>query len=273
MPIEPIADGLVIPEVGAWAKRKYHYLGRYLEAFTTAMRSKWREMHYVDLFAGPGFASIRHTNELVLGSPLIAAGLKHPFSCMHLCDQDKNNCDAIRARIAVHAPNQQVRVLCNDANKVIDELLHPIPRRNALCMTFIDPFGLHLELDTIKAIAELRSDLIVLLADNMDALRNWAKYYYNNPNSNLDRLLGEPGWRDEFVKSPSSRLAERLRSRFVQRLREMGYAHFASLSVQNSMDRDIYSLVYATRSEAGIKIWNGISSIDQAGQRNLPFAE
>lgn len=78
--IEPCDDGLFIGEVGPWAKDKYYFLDRYLRAFTIAMRQKWvGKLHYVDLFAGPGFHRIRNTDTVIAGSPVIAANVPYPF--------------------------------------------------------------------------------------------------------------------------------------------------------------------------------------------------
>lgn len=85
-------------------------------------------------------------------------------------------------------------VVCGDANEHISHLLDRVPPKDALCVAFADPFGLHLDFSTVRHIADRRCDLIILLADNMDALRNWATYYDDNPDSTLDRFMGEPGW-------------------------------------------------------------------------------
>jgi hypothetical protein len=51
----PEDDGLYIPEVGAWSADKHHFLRRYIDAFTTAMKGKkWDGLHYIDLFASAG---------------------------------------------------------------------------------------------------------------------------------------------------------------------------------------------------------------------------
>lgn len=270
MSIEAIDDGLALPDVGAWCNRKYHFLGRYLDAFTTAMRDKWSEIHYLDLFAGAGFARTRQSGDLVVGSPLLAASQRFPFTGLHLCERSPANAAALRDRLKRFAPQAKARVLEGDANQLVDELTKPIPKKGALCVTFADPYGLHLDFETVRAVARLQSDLVILFADNMDALRNWAAYYYDDPNSNLDRFLGETGWREEARTKPTDQLADRLRRRYEERLRqELGYTKFASLQVQNSRDRDIYTLLYATRSPTGIKIWNNTSMIDEKGQRSL----
>lgn len=270
----PTEDGLAIPSVGPWSKRKYHFLSRYLSAFTMAMRNKWPELHYVDLFAGAGLARIRDTNELVFGSPILAATTPVPFTQIHACDRDIENVKALQARLSRLSLPNPPRVIHGDANEKIVDLLARIPHRGALCMSFADPFGLHLDFSTVEAVSKLNGDLVLLFADNMDALRNWAAYYKSNPQSTLDRFMGEPGWRDLLETVGADQAASRLRKRYEDRLRERcRYSFFAYQRVQNSRDRDIYTLVYATKAKAGIKIWNNVAGIDEQGQRSFVFNE
>jgi len=71
---KPEDDGLVIPEVGEWSREKHHFLLRYIDAFTTAMRPKrWNGLYYIDLFAGAGIERLKRPARLDWGSPLIAA--------------------------------------------------------------------------------------------------------------------------------------------------------------------------------------------------------
>jgi three-Cys-motif partner protein len=265
--LELSEDGFALPEVGPWARRKYHYLGRYLDAFTTSMRKKWPAIHYIDLFAAAGLARIKGSSEIVMTSGALAASVTHPFTGLHLCDKEPANVAALQHRLK---DAKQLRVVSGDANLVVDELIRPIPRRGALCVTFADPFGLHLDFETVKKIAAIQSDLVILLADNMDALRNWSTYYAANPDSNLDRFMGEPGWRNVLASTASDKQAQALRERYQERLRTAcGYEHFAHERVQNASGRDIYILLYASRHPTGLKIWHGVSKIDEGGQRKL----
>ncbi len=265
----PMDDGLEMPDVGAWAKRKYHFLSRYLTLFSTGMKNKWRERHFIDLFAGAGLARLRNKDEVVLTSSLIAADMKDPFTFIHSCDANASNCSALTARLQKIRAATTFRVIQGDANDRIDEILKPVPTRGALCVTLADPFGLHLNFATVEKIGKLNSDLIILLADNMDAVRNWSAYYAANPSSNLDRFMGEPGWRDHFAKSPSDKLAQSFRTRYQERLKSVGYSHFDSCQVQNDDGRDIYSLLYASRSPVGLSFWQKAQSVDEHGQRGL----
>lgn len=270
---EPVDDGLTIPEVGLWAKRKYHFLGRYLTAFTTAMRNKqWKGLHYIDLFCGAGIARIRDSGELVWSSAMLAAQVQVPFDGLHLCDAEESNIVAIEARLRAMQCSVPWTTVAGDANANIEKLVAGIPK-NALCVAFVDPYGLHFDFDTAKLLSQrVRADLIVLLADNMDALRNWKAYYDKNPLSNLDCFLGTSAWRDVFKSLPEDRHAQVLRELYQKQLETLGYKCFEFEAVQNSSDRDIYKLLYASRVEIGAQIWRRISSIDEGGQRRL-FSE
>lgn len=138
-------------------------------------------------------------------------------------------------------------------------------------MAFADPFGLHLDFETVCKLAECRCDLIILLADNMDALRNWATYYMDNPDSTLDRFMGEQGWRELLSGTSTDRQARALRERYQSRLGELGYKHFAHERVQNSRGHDIYTLLYSSRSKVGLKFWHEAAKVDEGGQRRLEF--
>jgi three-Cys-motif partner protein len=267
--IVPAEDGLVTPEVGQWSRRKYHFLGRYLRAFNTAMREKWPRRFYIDLFAGAGFARIKGTSEVVASSAVLAANVEHRFTEMRLCDRSVANGEALRERLGSARSATPFRVIAGDANDKIGELLAGIPTRGALSVTFADPFGLHLDFETVRQIAAVRSDLIILLADNMDALRNWATYYFNNPESSLDRFMGESGWRDLLAQTPSERQATALRTRYEARLQSLGYQEFSFERVQNETGRDIYTLLFASRHAAGKRIWDNVSKVDESGQRRL----
>lgn len=232
------------------------------------MKKKWPERHFIDLFAGAGFARIRGTGEVVAGSPVIAANVPDAFSALHLCEQDDARFEALAHRVNADTAKTKVNHVRGDANAVVAQIVCGIPSR-ALCITFADPFGLHLDWETISAIAKLKTDLIVLFADNMDALRNWAAYYDKNPDSNLDRFMGEPGWRNLLESTPRENQADRLRARYLERLKSVGFVFSDTERVANDQDHDIYSLVYVSGNERGLDFWNKARRIEESGQRKL----
>lgn len=263
-------DGLVLPEVGPWAKRKYHFLARYLHLFSTGMKNKWPERHYIDLFASAGFAQIEGSNKILMSSACIAANVPDKFTRIHCCELDPELFGALGSRLARFPQPTPPKLHNGDANKQIGTILDYVPDRGALCVTFVDPCKLSdLSFGTIRAIANKRSDLIILLPDSMDALRNWYAYYLNSPNSSLDRFMGSRGWRQVLLKAPEDRRVECLNQYYQDQLRSLGYKFFARKRVHNTHGVAIYSLVYASQSKVGLQFWDKASAVDEGGQHEL----
>ena len=269
----PENDGLYIPPpVGEWSRAKHHFLWRYLNAFTTAMKDKeWSGLHYIDLFAGAGIEEIRGSGELTWGSPLLAAQATHPFTRIHLCEKRRRRYDALAKRMHRIQHEVSPQIIHGDANANIDEVVAEIPPR-ALSLAFMDPYGLHLHFSTVKALAARRADLIVFFPDRLDALRNW-KIYDTKPNSNLDRFLGEGvDWRAGLLETPKDRWAEVLRNLYVGQLRTLGYEHFEYERVFAER-KPLYLLIFCSHHEAGARIWRGVAAIKPDAQRSFDFGD
>ena len=134
----PQDDELYIPTVGEWSSDKHHFLMRYIDAFTTAMKDKkWEGLHYIDLFAGAGIEKLEYSNKLDWGSPMIAAQAPYPFDSLHLCEINIKKFNALKVRISQIKSNSQV--LHGDANNVIDDIVKSIPPRSlSLVLHFIN---------------------------------------------------------------------------------------------------------------------------------------
>lgn len=265
----PEDDGLEIAEVGPWSRDKHHFLGRYLDAFTTAMKDKrWSGLYYIDLFAGPGICRIKGTNELIWGSPLIAAQAPHPFDGLFFCDAKRKNCKALSRRIeSVNASGRSV-IMCEDANTAVKEIVKRIPDRS-LSLAFLDPFGLQLEFETIRKLSERRCDLIIFFPDHLDALRNCEQFYEANPSSNLDKYLGPSvDWRAVLHGQPRHKWATLLREKYVDQLRSLGYKEFDPKRI-SAHGRPLYLLIYCSRHAIGVAIWRRTSRDEASGQRGL----
>ena len=265
----PEDDDLIIPEVGEWSRDKHYFLRRYIDAFTTAMKDKgWSGLHYIDLFAGAGIERLRDSRQLDWGSALIAAQAPNPFDGLHFCERAPEKHHALQRR--VHQIRPDAHVLSGDANEKVGEVLLRIPQRS-LSLAFLDPYGLHLDFETLRALSRRKVDLIVFFPDRVDALRNYKAYYWENPDSNLDRVLG-PGadWRAVRDQRPDHEWAESLRCLYEQQIRTLGYTEFEyeRISVKRQF---LYRLIFCSRHKAGAKIWRGIAEHKPDGQRILDF--
>jgi three-Cys-motif partner protein len=203
---------------------------------------------------------------------VLAATVPDAFTRLHLCDEDEHNVRALRHRLRDASLPMPPAIFHGDANSQIGGILRQIPGEGTISVVFADPYGLHLDFESVRQIAARRCDLIVLLADNMDALRNWAAYYITNPNSPLDRFMGEPGWREQLLSATSDRHVQIIRTRYVDRLRgELGYKFFDLERIKNDRGSDIYTLVYASKHKLGLKFWSEAGRIGVDKQRRLNF--
>ncbi|MCP4708636.1 MAG: three-Cys-motif partner protein TcmP [Planctomycetes bacterium] len=267
----PQDDGLLIPTVGEWSRDKHYFLKRYIDGFTNSMKDKnWSGLHYIDLFAGAGIERLETSNKLDWGSPLIAAQAQHPFDCLHLCEKDVKLYEALEKRISNFTSD--CKVFHGDANDKIHEIVKNIPRRS-LSLAFLDPFGLHLDYETLCVLNNIIADLIVFFPDRLDALRNWEHYYFKNPNSNLDRCFGKGAdWRSIMNDTLPENRAQILRDLYIKQIEKLGYSEFEYERI-SAQGRPLYRLIFCSRHEVAAKIWRGILSKKPNGQKTFDFKD
>src|SRR5277367_670811 len=97
-------DGLMTPEVGAWAETKYRLLALYYELFSTGMKNKWDQRVYIDLYAGGGYSRIQGTGRFLKGSPIIALTVTRPFDKYIFCEGREDLLGVLKARVQRIAP-------------------------------------------------------------------------------------------------------------------------------------------------------------------------
>jgi three-Cys-motif partner protein len=265
----PKDDGLLIPAVGEWSHDKHYFLTRYIDAFTTAMKNKkWAGLHYIDLFAGAGIEKLETSEKLEWGSAMIAAQAGNRFTQLHLCEMDERKYEALELRVHKTSPNAQI--LNGDANEKITEIVRQIPS-GTLSLAFLDPYGLHIEFETLKILSGVRADLIILFPDHLDVLRNWEHNYFDNPDSNLDKCLGVGAdWRAEINNTPRERRAEVLRDLYVSQIKTLGYTNFEPERITMA-GHPLYVLIFCSRNDIAAKLWQGISQVKPDKQRTFKF--
>lgn len=207
-------DGLLTPEVGEWAERKYKLVGGYCEIFTTGMRNKWKSLIYIDLFAGAGYARIKKTNKIIMSSALIALSVNYKFNKYIFCEEDPVKMEALQLRVKRHFPEVNVEFVLGDSNVNVEKVVTLISKEpsggGCLSFCFMDPFSLNLKFQTIEKLSIVgKIDFLILLALLMDANRNFI-YYIEENSKKIDFFLGDTNWRvpfkaneirpDEFIK-------------------------------------------------------------------------
>ena len=266
----PEDDGLFIPDVKAWSADKHHFLRRYMDAFTQAMKAKaWDSLHYIDLFAGAGIERVEDKG-LDWGSPLIAAQLPVRFHQLHLVDSSPRKLEALTRRLQRFQQPTNPQLILGDANKCVGDVISQVPS-GALSLAFLDPYGLHLHYETLKTLAQRRVDFVIFFPDHIDALRNHEFYYKKNPNSKLTQVLGTDEWEPALAAATPGKAAEILNNLYVAQIRVLGYDHFDYERIERPDGHPLYRLISCSRDKVGGKIWRGITQRKPDGQGSFDF--
>lgn len=259
-------DGLHLPEVGQWSDEKYRQIAFYSGLFSKAMKGYWSERVYVDLFAGAGLARVRPDMQVVPGTPLLALGVEEQFDRYIFCEASPTRADALEARIAARFPESDTQVLRVDVNREVNQVVRAVTQNNQagdlLALFVVDPFALNnVQFSTIRLLAEIRSDFIVLIPAWMDGNRNILHYFDAN-DTTLDTYLGQSEWRERWYaarEGNSDTFGRFIGDEFTKQMRTLGFEHGGienAMVVRNSRNSPLYYLVLYSRHPLAERFWN-----------------
>lgn len=265
----PPEDGLPVLEIRPHSLAKLDAVGRFSNAYSTALKNIGLTA-YVDMFAGPGVLRLKGSNRLVCGTPEIAAQCPTQFGSLVFVERDTASSDSLLTRMYARAKRgEHVAVINDEAESAIGDVIDMIPRR-AFALALVDPFRIEFSLDAVSRLARTRRvDLVLLFADGMDLKRNLDPALARDPAHapRFDKAFGGGDWRDvvEVGESPS-RSAAKLIELYLGKLRSIGFSHFGRpVVVRNRREVEVYQLLYATRAELGVRIWNDCTKKPQLG--------
>lgn len=258
-------DGLITPEVGAWAEDKYRLVGNYAAMFATSMKKKWECRVYIDIFAGAGRARIENTKRIIPASPILALNIDDQFDMYVFCESDEAKANTLKKRVSKTYPSAEVRFLFGDTNNLTQEILREIPQASrkfkVLGFCFVDPYSLrNLDFNTIRALSSRFMDFLVLIPSYMDANRNIA-HYLNSQNTVVDQFLGDPNWRKDWHQAEKrvEDFATFFVDRFGKQMSSMGYLYpgIQDTKLIRSIEKNLplYHLCFFSRNKLGRQFW------------------
>jgi hypothetical protein len=120
-----------------------------------------------------------------------------------------------------------------------------------------------------------RVDLLILLPDAYDIVRNWERLYSPNPDSPLDRFLGrDSSWREklrELGDGSGPAVRRFFCSLFKEQLRNhLQYEKFGEKVIRNA-NGPLYRLIYASKHPRGLDFWNKAILKSHGGQKEFFF--
>lgn len=267
---------------GYWTEAKLGLLGRYLDAFTTATKRKATERIYLDAFAGEGRGLSRTTGEEFESSARIALGVDDPpFTRLRFFEFGRT-ATRLEEELRRDFPGRDVQVIRGDCNETIPAVVADLRRADlawAPTFAFLDPDGMELHWDTIRALADHKRDrkykvelwLLFNTPGLMRVLRKDINALQPHEEALATRLFGSERWaaiqalRFEGDIDPPEAREEFVNLFRWQLERDLGYRWTHALEIKNLRGQPLYHMVFATDSEAGNRIMANLYNTE-AGQ-------
>ena len=269
--------------VGPWAQQKLEALEAYLNFYGTALSKQSFTRIYIDAFAGACVAKVRGSDgqiepnpffedeaateaqaEFILGSPLRALSVRNPFHRYYFFDLDETRAGEIRSATEGRS---NVEVQVGDCNPLIRELAPRLKSKSIRGVAFLDPYGAHLEWETLVSLAETGTMEVVinfplamainrLIPNNGVVPEKWSKQ--------LTRCFGTDEWRgiayqnqtDLFGNETASKrdgVSVRLLDLYMTRLRSIFPFVAPPRLIRNTKRSPLYYLIWAGPNALGKK--------------------
>jgi three-Cys-motif partner protein len=260
---------LKFDEIGYWSEVKLDIINAYALEYSKILSAQVSPKFchvYIDAFAGAGIHISKKTKSFVLGSPAKILGVKPSFCEYYFIDLDRMKAESLRK---MAAGRKDVFVYEGDCNEILLKEVFPKVRfeeyRRGLCL--LDPYGLHLNWDVIRAAGAMRSLEVLLNFPVADMHRN---VLWRNPEgvgesdiARMNAFWGDDSWRKiayttdknlfgDPEKTDIEVVAQAFRDRLVQCA---GFAHVPKpIPMRNSKGAIVYYLFFASQNPFAKKI-------------------
>lgn len=189
---------------------KLDMIEKYLNAFTTALRHIFKELWYIDAFAGTGVRTIRQparagtlfespTNEKIenrRGSAKIAIDADPAFDKLIFIDKDPRHVEALK-NLAQEYSHRKIDVINGDANDEIQKLVKSQNWTGKRAVLFLDPYGMNVDWKTLEAIRSTEAIDVWYLVSLSGLFRQAARdrdAVDKEKSKSLTRMLGTKAW-------------------------------------------------------------------------------
>lgn len=262
-------DEVKIDEIGYWSEIKLEILRKYATAYSTVLsaQSEIREHVYIDGFAGAGTHLSRTTGEYLPGSPLNALIVQPPFKEFHFIDLNGGRANRLKELAGVRKDVYVYEGDCSDIllNKVFPRVRYRDYRR-ALCL--LDPYGLNLRWEVLKAAGQEKSIEVFLnfmvMDMNMNVLKHDRSKVREDQIARMNTFWGDDSWQNAaYTSSPglfgdieSKNTNSDLAEAFRKRLKDVaGFACVPEpIPMRNTSGAIVYYLFFASANKTGEKI-------------------
>jgi three-Cys-motif partner protein len=205
---------------GPWTEIKLDAVEYYLECYTRALKRVGFDLWYIDAFAGSGDRErerevggifegtpIEVVHETLAGSARRALSVTPSFDHFVFIEKDDDRYQALQ-KIKTENPNKDIRFVQGEANDELAKLISSQPwsrkdKSNSRGVVFLDPYALHVDWQTLQALASTQVLDVWYLFPIRDTIRQLAHDFKGiGPKAPmLDRVLSKE-WRELYSIKP-----------------------------------------------------------------------
>lgn len=255
-------DDLPARVVKAHNIHKATIIERYADIVAKAMKNKWENLCYVDLFCGPGICWVEDSGEFVYGSPLIAHAVEPRFSHFVFNDTDQICVEALKARMS--QADVVPTMLQEDANDpvTIEKVRKAIPDWT-LSLVLLDPQKLNLALGTIGKLTRGEQPMDLLINLPINGLKRSLEHPHK-----LDLVLG----RDWVESCDVNNWSATVRAHFRAKLTGFGYDRSVGKQIFSEHNRSpLYDFIMASRSDLAERFFKEVTRETAHHQMAIPI--
>ncbi|MEA5512094.1 three-Cys-motif partner protein TcmP [Crocosphaera sp. UHCC 0190] len=273
--------------IGKWSEDKLDLLAKYLQSYSWIMnreKEKWlKGYYYIDAFAGsvrPRAKGEDDEQRYIEGSPLRALRTEPKFGGYWFIDVSSKRIERIQ-RLKEDFPDCNIEVYQGNCNEILgDQLIPKFNSSSKRAFIFLDPYGLSIDWETIKKLANTKKCDIFVNFSIMGVTRILPKDKKPNPEhiELLNRIMGNTDWIEEVYKPQSSIQlnlfydqneetsslkrgpinAEWLANLYTEQLRAIFEYVSQPVLIKNSTNSVLYALCLASHNKTAVKITNQI---------------
>ncbi|MES0040044.1 three-Cys-motif partner protein TcmP [Mesorhizobium sp. M0091] len=199
---------------GQHTEIKLAIVEKYLKRYSAALHTWCDNVWYIDAFAGTGSRTVRvkakegdlfdepapEYVEQRRGSAKIALDIDPPFDRLVFMDSKPRHIAALNTLKASY-PGRDIDVVQGDANELIQKEIKWDGWKKTRAVMFLDPYGMEVEWDTLRLIAETKAIdvwyLFSLSGLYRQAARDLSKIDAKKERA-LNRMLGTDAWKSEL---------------------------------------------------------------------------
>ena len=274
---------------GNWTEEKLKRVEKYLKAYATIMNKQNFRFAYIDAFAGTGYIEekkhktdgqifmfqqndIKEIETYSKGSARIALEIKPEFDKYIFIEKSRKHfTELLKLKQEFKDKEKKIDLINTDANSWLIDRCNNYKWQNNRAVLFLDPYGMQVNWETIKAIANTEAiDLWYLFPFGIGVNRLLKKDAGKMPVSweaKLDSIFGTNEWKEAFysetqeatlfgseTKTVKDTDFSKI-SKFVVKRLKLIFSGVAEnpLLLRNSKNNPLYLLCFASGSPRGAK--------------------